>query len=75
MTDILADQIATKALGGTVGITLLRDPADGSIRYAVAYSFGSSGTKWVSRHRFQTIEQVEAGCLALADFLGAEYRS
>lgn len=31
--------------------------------------------KWFSRYRFHSIEQAEAGALALSDFLGADYRA
>jgi hypothetical protein len=71
----MAHQIATRAIGGGVRISLVRDPADGSTRYAVAYTFGSAGTRWLCRHHFLEISQAEAGALTLADFLGAEYRS
>jgi len=68
-------QIATKAIGGKVYVSPLRDPSDGSTRYAVVYTFGAGDTTWISRHRFLDLAQCEAGCLALADFLGAEFRS
>lgn len=71
---MMAHQIATKALGGEVFITTLRDPTDGSTKYAIGYSFGNAGTKWLSCHRFPDHEQAQAGALTLADFLGAEYR-
>lgn len=69
---LLAHQIATRAIGGTVSVTVIRDPADGLARYAVSYE--SRGDRWLSRHRFQDIAQAEAGGLALSDFLGCEYR-
>jgi hypothetical protein len=69
---LLAHQIATRAIGGTVSVTVVRDPADGLARYAVAYE--SRSDRWLSRHRFQDIAQAEAGGLALSDFLGCEYR-
>jgi hypothetical protein len=75
MTDLLAHQIATKALGGEVYVTSVPDVSDGTITYVIAYAFGHGGTKWLSRHKFQSIEQAEAGALALSDFLGAEYRA
>jgi hypothetical protein len=68
-----AHQIATRALGGTVSIAIVRDPADGSIRHCVAYQ--SRAAQWLSRHRFQDVGQAEAGAITLADFLGAEYRA
>lgn len=68
----LAHQIATRAVGGTVSVSVIRDPADGSARYTVSYQ--SRGDRWQSRHRFQDIGQAEAGALSLSDFLGAEYR-
>ena len=70
----MAPQIATRALGGEVRVSTMRDPTDGSIRYAVAYSFGSAGTKWLSHHRFQDVDQAQAGAITLADFLGAVVR-
>jgi hypothetical protein len=75
MTESFAFQIATKAIGGEVYVTSLRDPADGAISYIVGYSFRSGPDKWLSKHRFQSIDQAEAGALALSDFLGAEYRA
>jgi hypothetical protein len=42
---LMAHQIATKAIGGAVHVALMRDPADGSTKYAVSYTFGSAGTK------------------------------
>jgi len=67
-----AHQIATRVAGGTVFVTTLRDPSDGAARFVVAYQ--SRGDQWLSRHRFQTIEEAQAGALSLSDFLGAEYR-
>ena len=68
-------QIATRAVGGKVYVSSLRDPCDGSTSYVIAYSFGHhAGPKWLSSHRFQSVDQAEAGALILADFLGAEYR-
>jgi hypothetical protein len=69
---LTSHQIATRALGGTVHVTIIRDPADGAARYAVAY--GSRGNQWLSRHRFPDVAQADAGALTLADFLGAEVR-
>jgi hypothetical protein len=66
-------QAITRALGGTVAVVVLRDPADGSARYAVSYHSG--GTQWLSCHRFQDISQCDAACVVLADFLGAEVKS
>jgi hypothetical protein len=62
-------QIATKAIGGNVYVAALRDPADGTTRFAPAYTF-KGGAPWVSRHRFQEMMQAEAGCLALVEFVG-----
>jgi hypothetical protein len=73
MTSRIAHQIATRAVGGMISVTVIRDPADGTARYAVSYE--SRGDQWLSRHRFPDIAQAEAGALALADFLGAEYRA
>lgn len=66
-------QIATKAIGGKVYVAPMRDPSDGTTKFAVAYTFGSVGAIWVSRHRFPELAQAEAGCLALSDFLGAQF--
>lgn len=74
MTDLLAHQIATKALGGEVYISAMRDRADGAVSYAVAYRFGTGGTKWLCAHRFQNVDQAQAGAVTLADFLGCEVR-
>ena len=70
---VSAHQIATRAIGGTVSVTLVRDPADGSVRHCVAYT--SRADQWLSRHRFQDVAQAEAGAITLADFLGADYRA
>jgi hypothetical protein len=70
---LAAHQIATKAIGGTVSVTVIRDPADGTPRYAVSYE--SRAEQWLSRHRFHDVSQADAGALTLADFLGAEVRS
>lgn len=72
MTDLFAHQIATRAIGATVSVTTIRDPADGTVRYAVCYD--SRGDQWLSRHRYPEVAQAEAGALTLADFLGAEVR-
>jgi hypothetical protein len=72
MTGLFPHQIATRAIGGTVSVTTVRDPADGATRFAVAYD--SRGEQWLSRHRFHDISQADAGALTLADFLGAEVR-
>ena len=69
----LPHQVITRALGGTVSIAIVRDPADGFIRHCVAYQ--SHGAHWLSRHRFPDVGQAEAGAITLADFLGAEYRA
>jgi hypothetical protein len=72
MTD-MPHQIATRAIGGAVSVAIIRDPADGTARYAVVYQ--SSAWRWMSHHRFHEISHAESGCLTLADFLGAEVRS
>jgi len=69
----LPHQVITRALGGTVSIAIVRDPADGSIRHCVTYQ--SRAAQWLSMHRFQDVSQAEAGAITLADFLGAEYRA
>jgi hypothetical protein len=71
MTD-MPHQIITRAIGATVSVLTIRDPADGTSRHVVSYECGI--THWVSRHLFQDVAQAEAGCLTLADFLGAEMR-
>jgi hypothetical protein len=74
MAELMAHQIATRAFGGEVFVTQIRDASGGPTTYAVAYRFGSAGTKWLSRHRWQDIGQCEAGAMTLSDFLGAEMR-
>jgi len=75
MTD-LAHQIATKAIGGEVYVTSVRDLSDGTVAYVVAYALGhSGGPKWLSRHRFPDVDAATAGAITLADFLGCEVRS
>ncbi|MBR1190079.1 hypothetical protein [Bradyrhizobium sp. AUGA SZCCT0160] len=69
-----AHQRITRAIGGTVYVTVLRDPADGSARYAVTYENRGGAERWLSKHRFQDVAQADAGCLALGDFLGAQVR-
>ena len=72
LTEVFAHQIATRAIGGTVAVTIIRDPAEGSARYAVSYE--SRGEQWISWHRFPDVAQADAGALVLADFLGCEVR-
>jgi hypothetical protein len=72
MTNRIAHQIATRVIGGTVSIAIVRDPADGSARYTISYE--SRADRWLSRHRFPDIAQAEASALTLSDFLGAEFR-
>jgi hypothetical protein len=67
-----AHQIATRAIGGTVSVITVRDPADGSARYAVAYKNRGGRQPWLSKHRFPDVAQADAGALRLADFLGCE---
>jgi hypothetical protein len=69
---ISAVDIATQVIGGTVGIAVIRDPADGSSKFTVYYQ--SRATYWQSKHRFQELEHAQAGALALSDFIGAELR-
>jgi hypothetical protein len=69
----LPHQAITRAIGGEVSITIIRDPADGSIRHCVSYQ--SRASQWLSRHRFQDVGQAEAGGITLAEFLGADYRA
>jgi hypothetical protein len=65
-------QIITRAIGAEVHIVVVRDTSDGTVSHAVAYESGP--TRWLSRHRFPDHGQAVAGCLTLADFLGAEFR-
>jgi hypothetical protein len=65
-------QVITRALGAVVHVAIIRDPASGTAVYTVEYQSG--GANWMSRHRFSDSSQAEAGCLVLADFLGAEFR-
>jgi hypothetical protein len=71
MTD-MPHQIITRAIGGTVSVTIIRDTGDGSLSFAVLYE--SRGDQWLSRHRFPDADQADAGAIVLADFLGAEVR-
>ncbi|MGY4476350.1 hypothetical protein [Bradyrhizobium sp. USDA 3364] len=63
-------QTISRAVGGSVAIASIRDPADGTVKFTVTYS--SRATYWQSRHRFTEVEHAQAGALALSDFLGAE---
>ncbi|MGY3494173.1 hypothetical protein [Bradyrhizobium sp. USDA 4502] len=63
-----AVQKATRAIGGTVSIGLVRNPADGGARWAVLYT--SKATHWQSP-QFDEVSQAEAAALVLATFLGA----
>lgn len=67
-----AHEIATRAIGGTASVVVLRDIAEGGNHFLVSYE--SRATQWLSRHRFQDVAQADAGALTLADFLGAEVR-
>ena len=67
-----AAELASAAIGATVHVGAVHDPADGSTRFAVAYE--SKATRWSSRHRFPEVGQAEAGAVTLADYLGAEVR-
>ena len=71
MTDIRASQIAAKTAGGAVHVVEIRDQE--GAKYGVAYESKAPG-RWLSRHRFQNVEQADAGALTLADFLGIEVR-
>ncbi|MCK1517281.1 hypothetical protein IVB22_33215 [Bradyrhizobium sp. 190] len=73
MTD-MPHQVITRAIGGTVSVTIIRDPADGAARYAVSYENRGGAQRWLSKHRFPDVDQADAGALTLADFLGAEVR-
>lgn len=68
---LAAHQIATRAIGGTVSVAVIRDPGEGALRYAVAYQNQGGGQPWLCRQRFLDVTQADAGCLVLADFLGA----
>ena len=65
-------QIISKTIVTKIFVVVIRDPADGSSRHAVAYEAGI--TRWVSRHRFPDVERAESAAVVLADWLGAEYR-
>jgi hypothetical protein len=67
-----AHQIATRVVGGSVSVAVVRDPAEGSTKFTVVYE--SRAFFWQSRHRFQEIEHAQAGARTLSDFLGAELR-
>ena len=67
-----AHEIATRAIGGTVSVALIRDHSDGSARFSIIYQ--SRAAFWPGRHRFQEEGQAQAAALTLAEFLGAEFR-
>jgi hypothetical protein len=75
MTDLFAHQIATRALGGTVYVVTLRSPSGEGVSHAVAYENRGGTQRWISKHRFPDVTQCDAGCLVLADWLGAEVRA
>ena len=66
---ILAHQIATRVVGGSVSVVLIRDPSDGAVRHGVRYISGV--LEWTSRHCFQELEHAAAGADVLSDFLGS----
>ena len=72
MTADMPHQIATRAIGATVFITSIRDPADGTAKYAVTYKSGV--VRWLSERRFSDPAQAEAAGRVLSEFLGASYR-
>jgi hypothetical protein len=67
-----AHEIATRAIGGTVSVAIIRDHSDGTAHFSVCYE--SRASYWLSRHRFPELCSAQAGALALAEFLGAELR-
>ncbi|MBR1154179.1 hypothetical protein [Bradyrhizobium sp. JYMT SZCCT0428] len=72
---LMTHQKITRAIGGTVYVTIVRDPANGELKYVVSYANRGGLQPWLSKHHFPDIAQAEAGCLALSDFLGARYRA
>jgi hypothetical protein len=73
MTD-MPHQIITRAIGGTVSVATIRDPAEGKTKYVVSYENRGGLQPWLSKHHFPDVAQADAGCLVLADFLGCEVR-
>ena len=73
MSNLFADQIAARALRGTVSICLVRDPRDGTFKHGVRYQH--AGEDWISRCQFIDVDMANAAALTLSDYLGAEYRA
>ena len=71
LTD-MPHQIATRAIGATVFVTSIRDPADGTAKYSVTYQ--SRAVRWLSERRFSDAAQAEAAGRILSEFLGASFR-
>ncbi|MBR1154507.1 hypothetical protein [Bradyrhizobium sp. JYMT SZCCT0428] len=70
----MTHQKITRAIGGTVSVTSIRDPAEGDTKYVVSYQNRGGLQPWLSKHHFSDVAQADAGALTLADFLGAEVR-
>ena len=68
--NLMAHQIAVRAVSGIVVVVTLRDPADGIQRFAVAYD--SFGERWLSALRFVDASTADAAAAVLGEFLGAE---
>ncbi len=62
-----AHQIATRAVRGSVSVVVMRDPADGSERHAVAYT--SQGERWLSDRRVDDPSHADAAADVLGEFL------
>lgn len=69
---LFAHQIATRAAGGTVRVLTIRDRADGTEQFAVAYD--SFGERWLSGLRFGEQSAADAAASVLGEFIGAERR-
>lgn len=67
-----AHQIATRAAGGTIRVLTIRDRADGTEQYAVAYD--SFGERWLSALRYDDASTADAAAAVLGEFIGAEKR-
>jgi hypothetical protein len=71
MTDLFAHQIAARAAGNTITVERVRNPGDGSERFAIVLN--SRGDRWVSSFVFDEEEQAQIGAMVLRDFvLGAK---
>ncbi|WP_338827626.1 hypothetical protein [Bradyrhizobium sp. 27S5] len=64
------DRIISGVVGGSVSIAAVRDPSDGTLRFAVTYK--SRGIFWMSRARFPESHMAEAAAIALGEWLSAK---